>query len=201
MYNSRYDDDCLAIARSVYEAYLRLTLLRLEPTSNKRFEAIIAHSVGAFPNKTKKNGQPDYGVCIDPETGEEFEIVISNRDILKLSDFPLGTPLYYDLYPLLSGYVHPELARDVINDVNDKENSTEGDPIRAIVLILTICVLLLDEVSRSPFIKKRTHRDLLYINKRIRNGTQKFIMSDSILRKHVFPASLYAIFGVTIKQA
>jgi Family of unknown function (DUF5677) len=39
MYNTRYDDDCLAIARTVYEAYLRMKLLRRDPASSERFEA------------------------------------------------------------------------------------------------------------------------------------------------------------------
>jgi hypothetical protein len=56
----------------------------------------------------KKDGNPKYGFCIDPATGEEHNISISNSETLKVSDFPLDTQLYYDLYPLLSGHVHPE---------------------------------------------------------------------------------------------
>jgi hypothetical protein len=56
MYNTRYDDDCLSIARTTYEAYLRMKLLRLDQTSGKRFEAILAREVGLYKTKINKNG-------------------------------------------------------------------------------------------------------------------------------------------------
>jgi len=77
MYTTRYDDDCLSIARAVYEAYLRMKLLRLHPASAERFEAMLAHKVGAYKTKVKKNGQPDYGVCIDPQNRKG----IQDRDL------------------------------------------------------------------------------------------------------------------------
>jgi hypothetical protein len=48
MYITRYDDDCLSIARAVYEAYLRMKLLRLAPANAERFEAMLAHELGAY---------------------------------------------------------------------------------------------------------------------------------------------------------
>ena len=169
MYNTRYDDDSLAIARAVYEAYLRMKLLRLDPTSSGRFEAMLAHEVGAFPTKVKKDGRPNYGVCVDPKTGQEYEIMISNKETLNVSDFPLDTPLYYDLYPLLSGHVHPELVRGALKSVaaTEADSPQEGDSVRAIVLILTICVLLLREVADCTFLRKRTKRDLFYVIKQL----------------------------------
>jgi hypothetical protein len=37
MFNHRYDDDCLAILRGIYEQYLRIMALRMKPTLVERF--------------------------------------------------------------------------------------------------------------------------------------------------------------------
>lgn len=169
MYNTRYDDDCLAIARAVYETYLRMKLLRRAPTSSKRFEAMLAHKTGAFPTKLKKDGNPKYGFCIDPATGEEFNISISNSETLKVSDFPLDAQLYYELYPLLSGHVHPELIGHAMASIEASRADLPyaGDSALAIVLVTTVCILLLREIYESTFLRKRTKRDLLHIAKRL----------------------------------
>jgi hypothetical protein len=197
MYNVRYDDDCLAIARAVYEAYLRIKFLRCDPTSSERFEAMIAHELGAFPPKMKKNGQPNYSICVNPENGKEYAIVIANSEILKVSDFPLEAHLYYDLYPLLSGQVHPELVQHALSSI--KENRADfqhkGDSIRAIVFILTISVLLLREVAECPFIRTLTRRDLLHVVKQLHKASAEFIATETMLGLKIVPASVYALFG------
>jgi len=158
MYNTRYDDDCLSIARAVYEAYLRMKLLRIEPASAERFAAMLAHEMGAYKTKLKKSGQPDYTACVDPETGKEYRITISNTEILKISDFPLDEALYYGLYPLLSGFAHPDVVQDALESISSKKSNASrmGDPIRSIVIVLTICTLLLLESAESTFIKRQT---------------------------------------------
>ncbi|WFU54173.1 hypothetical protein QA639_31665 [Bradyrhizobium pachyrhizi] len=156
MYSTRYDDDCLAIARPIYEAYLRMKLLRLDSGSSKRFEAMAAHAAGLFPSKSKRNGDPNYSVCLNPATGEEFNINISNKEIIKISDSPLDGPLYYELYPLLSGFVHPEFVQELLKSSIGTE-PYQDDPIRAAVLVSTICVLLLSEVKESIRILSRSH--------------------------------------------
>jgi hypothetical protein len=198
MYNTRYDDDCLAIARAVYEAYLRIKLLRCEPANSDRFEAILAHEIGAFPTKIKKNGQPNYGVCVDPKTGREFVIAIANSETLKVSDLPLDTQLYYDLYPLLSGHVHPDFAQSVLNTVDtDRANSPyAGDSIRAVILILTICTLLIREVAQCTFLRKQTKRDLHHVVKQLSKALADFITTESILKRGDVPSSVYELFQV-----
>jgi hypothetical protein len=201
MYKSRYDDDCLAIARSVYESYLRLVLLRRQPSSSARFEAMLAHEAGLFPNKLKKNGEPDYSKCVNPETGEEFEITISNREILKISEFPLESKIYYDLYPLLSGHVHPEPIQDILKSIyhDQTDQRSEGDSVRSIVLILSICILFLLEVARSNYLSKRTIRDVLYVCSSVYRDLQKFLLSPTLLDKGAIPMSVYALMGVSIE--
>jgi hypothetical protein len=167
MYRTRYDDDCLAIIRTVYEAYLRMKLLRLAPKSSERFEAMIAHELGAYQTKLRKNGRPSYDTCVDPKTGKEYKIIISNREILDISDFTLDEPLYYDLYPLLSGFVHPEFVQEAIKSVtgHDASQSSASDSIRAIIIVTTICILLLSEIAECIFLRDRTKRDVLYVMK------------------------------------
>ena len=201
MYNTRYDDDCLAIARAVYEVYLRMKLLRRDPASSARFEAMLAHEVGAFPTKLKKNGQPNYGVCVDPKTGQEYEIIISNKETLNVCDLPLDTQLYYDLYPLLSGHVHPELVQDALNSIaaTEADLPKQGDSVRAIILILTISVLLLREAAECTFLRKRTKRDLLYVVKKTEKELLNFITTETIMTRRSIPLSVYSLFGVNLQ--
>jgi uncharacterized protein DUF5677/SEC-C motif-containing protein len=201
MYATRYDDDCLSIARAVYEAYLRMKLLRLDPASAERFEAMVVHKVGAYKTKMKKNGQPDYSICIDPQSGKEYRIVISNREILDVSDFPLDEPLYYGLYPLLSGFVHPDLVEDALKTTKKANASRNGDPIRAIILVLTICILLLLETAESKFLRRRTKRDVLHVVKTLSKGLVALIASDTILKRMEVPLSVYHFFGLDVQIA
>jgi hypothetical protein len=202
MYNTRYDDDCLAIARAVYEAYLRTKLLRCNPASSKRFEAMLAHEAGAFPTKLKSNGKPKYGVCVDPETGQEYEISIANSETLKVSDFPLDTQIYYDLYPLLSGYAHPELIQHALHSIesNRADSRYEGDSVLAIILVLTVCTLLLRETAECQFLRKRTKRDLLYVVKQLDEALAAIIATETLLVRKEIPRSLYALFEINLPQ-
>ena len=177
MYKTRYDDDCLAIARAIYEAYLRSKLLRRVPSSSQQFEAILLHEVGAFPTKIRKNGKPQYGVCVNPRTGEEFDVALSNGKIIEISGSSFDMDIYHDLYPLLSGQVHPGFTKEVLASVqaNSADVPHEGDSIQAIILILTISFLLLLEVSQSNFLRKKTSRDLLHISKRVHKELIQFI--------------------------
>jgi len=69
IFESRYDDDCLAILRGIYEQYLRIKLLRVEPGSVERFDAAVHGFAGIWHYKARKNGTADYSVVVDPATG------------------------------------------------------------------------------------------------------------------------------------
>jgi len=189
MYNARYDDDCLAIARAVYETYLRMKLLRLDPSSSHRFEAMAAHAAGQFPSKLKKNGQPYRWICVNPQTGEEFDINVSNQAIIDISDFSLDSQLYSELYPLLSGFVHPEFVGELLKATTDEPY--KNDPIRAITLITSICLLLIQEVIMSSFLKALTRRDLTHVLKKLRTSLSGFITTETIMRRQNVPSSIY----------
>jgi hypothetical protein len=201
MYNSRYDDDCLSIIRGVYESYLRMKLLRLHPESSERFEASIAHELGAFPNKFKKNGQPNFDICIDPSTGKEININITNREIIDVSDFYLERELFHEVYPLLSGYVHPDLSGAAIESLRSKRITLDrvGDPVRAIVLILFICTLLMLETAQSNFISSIKRRDLLYVAKQVSRKLLDMVTCETILKRGSVPPSIYKFFGLRLE--
>jgi hypothetical protein len=202
MYNTRYDDDCLAIARAVYESYLRMKLLRCTPIVSERFEAMLAHKTGAFPTKLKKDGNPKHGFCVDPATGQEFNISISNNETLKVSDLPLDSQIYYDIYPLLSGYVHPELIGHATASIKASRADLPyaGDSALAIVLVITVCILLLREISECPFLRRRTKRDLLYIAGRLEEALVEFITTEAMLLRDGVPLSIYALFEIKLPR-
>jgi hypothetical protein len=202
MFNTRYDDDCLAIARAVYETYLRIKLLRCAPASSERFEAMLAHEIGAFPTKLKKDGRPKYGFCVDPETGQEFAVIIANSETLKVSDFSLDTRLYYDLYPLLSGYVHPELVRHAMASIEASRADLPytGDSVLSIVLVITVCTLLLREIAECPFLRKLTKRDLLHVAKQLDEALVELITTETLLLRGSVPLSIYALFEINLAR-
>jgi len=127
--------------------------------------------------------------------------VISNREILDVSDFPLDEPLYYGLYPLLSGFVHPDLAEDALKSAKKANASRNGDPIRAIILVVAICILLLLETAESKFLRKRTKRDVLHVVKTLGKGLVALITSDTILKRMEVPLSVYNFFGLDVQIA
>jgi hypothetical protein len=140
-------------------------------------------------------------VCVDPETGHEYKITIANREILAISDFPLDERLYYELYPFLSGYVHPELVEDALTSLTAGDASAEraGDPVRAIILILAISALFLLEVAHSKFLRTRTRRDVRFVVKQLEKGLFPLITSETILVRMGIPLSIYELFGVRLE--
>ena len=203
MYKNRYDGDCLSITRTLYEAYLRMKLLRLDPTSAERFEAKLAYETGLYKTTIRKNGKPNYDVVFDPKTGKEFEIAISNREILEISDFPLEVELYHDLYPLLSGFVHPDLIGVATKSVTSTRSkaSSEEDPVRAAVFVASVCVLLLLEISVSNFLRKKTKRDVSHVLRKLGGALVRLITSETVLSRAISPPSIYRLFGFDVEVA
>jgi hypothetical protein len=113
MFNHRYDDDCLAILRGIYEQYLRIMALRLKPALAERFRALIYAYVGIWQYKIRKNGTIDYGVVIDPKTHKELRVTLSNFSLVSLSDFSFETTIYGELYNELSGQVHHDVTMGI----------------------------------------------------------------------------------------
>lgn len=159
--------------------------------------------MGSYKAKLKKNGKPHYGICVDPKTGNEFNITISNGEIIKISDFALEEPIYYDLYPLLSGFVHPDITHDVLKSMGTRtvESSNAGDPVLAIILIVFVSILLLLEAANSTFLRRHTKRDLKHVAKTLSKMLISMITSDTVVRRMSVPQSIYNLFGLEIRVA
>lgn len=202
MYHNRYDGDCLSITRTLYEAYLRMKLLRLNPSSAERFEAALGYQANLYVPKLKKNGKPNFEIVIDPKTGKEFRISISNREIIEISDFQLEDQLYSELYPLLSGFVHPDLMRVAVTSasVDPREKSTQEDPIQSAIVISLVCMLFLLETVESTFLRKKTRRDIQYVLDSVGEELFKLVISETVLKRGTAPLSLYNFLGLDVRS-
>ena len=140
-------------------------------------------------------------IVVDPEIGREYNVAISNREIIEISDFILEKAIYYDLYPVLSGFVHPNLMRVVSTRSDNKRGTlTEGDPIRSAIFVASVCILLLLEIRTSKFLKRRTKRDLSYILKTFIRTLVELIKSETLAARRVIPTSIYNLFGFEIEE-
>ena len=164
MYASRYDDDCLAVLRGIYEQYLRIKLLRLNPERLDAFDAAVHALVGIWPNKIRKNGTVDFATVIDPKSGKEIKITISNHFIASLSDFEHELEVYQGLYNQLSGHVHHDVSAWALKGFVTEELSLDRDQdhVRAIAFVLFVSVLLFSEMLNLRWITKHSKRDIRY---------------------------------------
>jgi hypothetical protein len=182
MFNHRYDDDCLAILRGVYEQYLRIMALRMKPALAERFRALIYAYVGIWNYKVRKNGTVDYGVVIDPKTKEEFRITLSNFSLVSLSDFHFEASIYGELYNELSGHVHHDVTLWALRSFANKEVGLDRaqDKIRATILILFVSVLFFREMALATWIPKQGIRDLRFCTKKLTQKLLDFLKSENV---------------------
>jgi hypothetical protein len=182
MFNHRYDDDCLAILRGIYEQYLRIMALRMKPELATRFRALIYAFVGLWRYKVRKNGTVDYGVVIDPKTNEEIRVVLSNFSLVSLSDFDFEVPIYGELYNELSGHVHHDVTLWALKSFANKAVSLDRDQdkIRATILILFVTILLFRELTVANWVPKQGIRDLRFFTKRLAQKLLKFLKSKNV---------------------
>lgn len=183
MFNHRYDDDCLAILRGIYEQYLRLMALRKKPELVHRFRALIYAYIGAWTYKTRKNGTIDYGVVIDPQTNQEIRVSLSNFGLVSLSDFPFEAAIYGELYNELSGHVHHDVTLWALKSFANRGVSLDRDQdkIRAIILILFVTILLFREMTAAHWMPRQSIRDLRFCVKRLTCTLLDFISSENVL--------------------
>jgi hypothetical protein len=182
MFNHRYDDDCLAILRGIYEQYLRMMALRMKPSLVERFRALIYAYVGLWRYKIRKNGTVDYGVVVDPSTNEELRVSVSNFSLVSLSDFDFEAPIYGELYNELSGHVHHDITLWALKSLANKGIGLDRnqDKIRATILILFVSVLLFREMAAANWIPKQGIRDLKFCTKRLTQKLLDFLKTENV---------------------
>lgn len=202
MYENRYDDDCLSVARGIYEAYLRMKFIRLDDQGAKRFHAMTMVIAGVFKRKQHPNGRLDRRICVDASTGQEFDFQISNREIIKRSSFSLEQALYDDIYPYLSSFVHPDIFEEVVRLHREKtiKIDRDGDPVLAIILVLSVSLLLAIELEQSSFLTKTRKRDLSFHIRTCSNIVASLISSPSVLSQGRVPPALFRFYGFELSS-
>lgn len=189
MFNHRYDDDCLAILRGIYEQYLRIMALRIKPDLAERFRALIYAYVGIWRYKIRKNGTVDYGVAVDPNTNTEVRVTLSNFSLVSLSDFEFEMSIYGELYNQLSGHVHHDVTLWALRSFANKRVGLDRDQdkIRAVILILFISILFFREIAIANWMPKQSVRDLRFCVKRLTQKLLDFLKTENVINNAAVP--------------
>ena len=190
MYHHRYDDDCLAILRGIYEQHLRIKQLRLKPESIASFEAAVHAAAGLFHYKLRTNGSLDYTRVVDPKTGKETKVILSNFSIANSSDF--DRLIYQELYNQLSGHVHHDVTTWALKGMatQELELNRDQDSVRAIALVLFVGLLLLCELSRLDWILKRDKRDLRFAINTLIKHLRSLLSCEGVRQHSGLPKSM-----------
>jgi hypothetical protein len=161
MYNDRYDDDCLAIVRSIYESIIRLVWLRGDPKSSKVVEALLGHELGTHKYALRKNNKPDYDNLIDCVTGQRIYVRINNRELCRSSELPSFSDLYSQIYPLMSGYVHPDVSHFLkFYQRGGLSLYPQGNRYFAMAVVAGSALMLLHQIRHIRVLRPRRLRDL-----------------------------------------
>jgi hypothetical protein len=195
MYENRYDDDCLAILRGIYEQYLRTKQLRLKPDSVTKFEAAVYATAGIFHYKARADGSLDYTRVIDPKDGRETKLPVSNFSIASSSDFEFDRVIYQELYNELSGHVHHDVATWALKGMVTQilQLDRDQDSIRAIALILFVGILLLRELMKLDWVLKRDRRDLRFGVKTLTANLRLLLRFESVKQHSGLPPSMLPV--------
>jgi hypothetical protein len=143
---------------------LRVKQLRLFPETVARFEAAVYAAAGIHHYKMRADGSADFTRVIDPKTGRETRISVSNFSIVNASDFGSDRVIYQELYNELSGHVHHDVAMWALRGIVTQklQLDRDQDSVRAIALVLFVGLLLLRELINLDWVLKRDKRDLRF---------------------------------------
>jgi hypothetical protein len=195
MFDHRYDDDCLAILRGIYEQYLRIMGLRLQPNLADRFNALIYAYTGQWHYKIRKNGSVDYSVVIDPESQREIRVTLSNFALVSLSQFKFERVIYGELYNELSGHVHHDVTLWALKTLLNRDISLDRDQdkIRAIIFIIFISILFFRELSISNWMPKQGKRDIQFCAKVLTTNLLGFLQTENVRNNAGVPACVLPV--------
>ncbi len=187
MFKTRYDDDCLGVLRGIYEQYLRIKLLRLQPAAADRFEAAINALVGIYKHKLRRDGTIDYSTVVNPSNGEEFRITFSNFNTVKISDFDFDRAIFREMYSDLSDHVHHDIAGWALKNIatNSLSLDRDQDSIRAIALTLFVAILIFYELLHLEWLFKKDKRDIRHTLLVLEKAARKLIQSKAV-REHAY---------------
>jgi uncharacterized protein DUF5677/SEC-C motif-containing protein len=167
--NSYQGEDALILIRSIFENYLSSIYTIANPES--MYDTVMARKGlknGTYSYKLNKKGKPIYSIAIEKSSGREVPIPISFYQMAKTSPFPSDVLLYETLYPILSGFTHPDLIMKSIyinmNAVNPYHDELYLEvPLNAVFFTM----LLVDSFYSLNIATKVIQKDIKRVLKRI----------------------------------
>jgi hypothetical protein len=189
MYLERYDDDCLAITRSIYEGILRLVWLRHDPDKSVRvLEALLGRENGKYIYPTTKRGRVDYGRLVEVATGCGVNVTISNRYLASLSDPSVMADLHEQIFSILSGYVHADITH--LGRYSDGESYvnpySRANPYYSMIFVGVVGLVLLHQIRHVRTLKRRRLRNLNDLIGRYKYAYGKYI-SGAVVKDWAIP--------------
>lgn len=167
--NSYQGEDALILIRSIFENYLSSIYTIVNPET--MYDTVMARKGlkdGTYSYKLNKKRKPVYSIAVDNSSGREVPIPISFYQMAKKSPFPSDVLLYETLYPILSGFTHPDLIMmstyinmDAVNPYHD-ELYLEV-PLNAVFFTM----LLVDSFYSLHIATKIIQKDIKRVLKRI----------------------------------
>jgi len=164
--------DCLPLVRSIYDNYLRISYLRMNPESAEDFLGIAGLSWGTHEYVRNDNGKLDRRRIRNKESGQITRGHISSYKMAERSGREIDLAFFDDVYDLLSSFVHSDVRH--INEFLEEDGGlklfSEDDPRIALQYSTVILAMLLDELRLIDKVKKQTRLDLLFYVTKLRKA-------------------------------
>lgn len=147
---SRFSEDMLKLARSMYESYLHIVVVQQAPASLEFLvDAVVGLRTGTHKYRKRKDGSDDKRVVVEVCSGREFPSSISGYKMAESSPIVEDVE-YFDLfYTSTSQLIHPSVF------ALDGYVSSHGlDPVKphmheeAIVFVSCVAAMVVDCIPR-----------------------------------------------------
>lgn len=159
-----YSDDCLSIARSIFEHYLRSKALRVASLDAEKLACASLASMGILKYKTKQNGKIDYNK-VENVDGRTISIDgLSYRALSAMTGDPADEYLYNQLYRNLSFFVHKDVASSFVSSLLEKNllYKTDDDMLSGVYTISLILFIYFEEIIKNDWVTEDARRDIFY---------------------------------------
>ena len=167
--NSYQGEDALILIRPIFENYLSSIYTIVNPES--MYDTVMARkglNDGTFSYKLNKKGKPIYSIAIEKSSSREVPIPISFYQMAKTSPFHSDVLLYETLYPILSGFAHPDLIM-MSTYINESAVNPYHDELYLEVPLNAVffTMLLVDSFYSLNIATKVIQKDIKRVLKRI----------------------------------
>jgi hypothetical protein len=162
--NDIYSDECLIIARSIIEHYIRTKSVRLGKLDPKVVLYQALASRGVLEYAVRPNGKIDYNKII-AEDGKIVDISYTYGALAKATNDPIDTFIYEHIYKTLSYFVHRDASDRIISALKEQNlrmvlHDVEDDEISGTYICAKIIFYYLLEFLQNDWLDKKTVKDL-----------------------------------------